>query len=267
MKIIVLTENTTANKELKKQHGLSLYIETTKHKLLVDTGDKNVFLKNAKKLGVDISAVDTVIITHGHYDHAGGLKHFLKANNTAKVFIQRSAFMPHYMKRFGLKINIGADKRLEAHKQIILADGDLQIDKELSLIVNPQGKELLPKQSKLLKKENGEYAQDDFAHEQSLIIADNKTLLISGCSHRGIVNILEKAKTKTDKAVDVCIGAFHFFKLPPNDSLITQTAERLNKENTAFYTCHCTGVKQYEELNAVMGGKIKYLATGQTIEI
>ena len=194
MKITALVENTTAGKDLEKQHGLSLYVETKKHKLLVDMGNKDIFLKNAKRLGIDISAIDTAIITHGHFDHAGGLKHFLQANDKAKVFIQKSAFTPHYINVLGLKINIGADKQFETHKQITLVDGDLRIDNELMLITNPQSKELLPKQTMLLKKENGKYLQDDFAHEQSVIITDNKTLLISGCSHRGIVNILETAK-------------------------------------------------------------------------
>ena len=78
MVIKVLSENTAAAPEFKAEHGLSLFIETGDHKILFDTGAGGVFLENAKKLGVDIAQADFAVISHGHYDHGGGVRQFLR---------------------------------------------------------------------------------------------------------------------------------------------------------------------------------------------
>lgn len=78
MKITTLIENAHASGNLISEHGLSLYIETKKHKILFDTGQSNAFILNAEKLNIDLKQVDIVIISHGHYDHIGGLIHFFE---------------------------------------------------------------------------------------------------------------------------------------------------------------------------------------------
>ncbi|MFR0986450.1 MAG: MBL fold metallo-hydrolase [Frisingicoccus sp.] len=90
MKIVNLIENTEGCSGCASEHGLSFYIET-KHKLLVDTGATDAFVRNAKMLGVDLKAVDTVILSHGHYDHGGGLPAFIKINSKAKIYIRTAA--------------------------------------------------------------------------------------------------------------------------------------------------------------------------------
>ena len=96
MIITTLVENMVIpNSNLKGQHGLSLYIETPKHKLLFDVGADDLFLTNAQEMGIDLSKVDTLIISHGHYDHGGGILSFLKINDHAKIYIHGQAFKPH----------------------------------------------------------------------------------------------------------------------------------------------------------------------------
>jgi len=80
MIIKTLVENTALSKNFGSEHGLSLYIEANSHKILFDVGASELFLENAKKLNVDISEVDYLIISHGHYDHGGGLRAFLREN-------------------------------------------------------------------------------------------------------------------------------------------------------------------------------------------
>ena len=77
MKIVNLIENTEGCSGCASEHGLSFYIETEKHKLLVDTGATDAFIQNAEILGVNLASVDTVILSHGHYDHGGGLPAFV----------------------------------------------------------------------------------------------------------------------------------------------------------------------------------------------
>ena len=88
MKIISLVENTIKS-ELKAKHGLSLYIETKKHKILFDLGPDKTLFENAVKRNIDISKVDTVIISHGHFDHGGALKKFLDVNSSANILYKK----------------------------------------------------------------------------------------------------------------------------------------------------------------------------------
>ena len=89
MKIITLMENTACREDLTASHGLSLYIETPKHNILFDMGPDNEYIHNAEKLGVDLKAVDIAVLSHGHYDHGGGLAMFRLLNDHAKIYLHR----------------------------------------------------------------------------------------------------------------------------------------------------------------------------------
>ena len=94
MKITVLAENSVCKSNslnVKAENGLSLFIEFDERKILFDTGQSDLFIHNARKMGIDLSQVDYLVISHGHFDHGGGLKHFLKINKKAKVFLHINA--------------------------------------------------------------------------------------------------------------------------------------------------------------------------------
>lgn len=112
IKVVVLVENTTESSKLKCKHGFSLYAETENHKILFDMGPDDLFLKNAEALGVDIAAIDTAVISHGHVDHCGGLKSFLKQNEQAKIYLRPQAMEGHYVKVFGFPFYVGMDRTL-----------------------------------------------------------------------------------------------------------------------------------------------------------
>ena len=90
-----LIENTSA-RGLPTEHGLSLFVETAEHKFLFDMGQTDLFARNAETLGIDLSKVDFAVLSHGHYDHGGGLPAFLAVNPTAAVYLQASAAGDHY---------------------------------------------------------------------------------------------------------------------------------------------------------------------------
>src|SRR5665648_658871 len=96
MKILTLIENLVYKQGLVAEHGLAIYLETENRKILFDTGQTGLFLQNAQKLGVDIEDIDTLILSHGHYDHTGGLYPFLEKNSKAKVYAKSSIFTPKY---------------------------------------------------------------------------------------------------------------------------------------------------------------------------
>ena len=106
MKIVTLLENTASCPGVAPQHGLSLYIETEEWKILFDMGQDDTFAVNAEQLGIDLSKVNLAVLSHGHYDHGGGLAAFLRMNKTAPVYIHTDAFGHYYN---GIEKYIGLD--------------------------------------------------------------------------------------------------------------------------------------------------------------
>lgn len=256
MKITALSENTTEY-NLPTEHGLSLYIETEGRKILFDTGQGELFAQNAEKLGVDLSAVEIAVISHGHYDHGGGLKKFLELNPHSPVYMSKYAFEPHYS---GARYN-GLDQSLKKSDRIIFTDGVTRIGDNLTLFDCNQSQKLIDFGSFGLSMiKDNRAVPDDFKHEHYLLIEEKgKRVLISGCSHKGIINIQNWFNP------DVLVGGFHFYKLPTDD-VLRSYAERLNLYDTVYYTCHCTGEEQYGFMKQHMD-RLNYICTGKTIEI
>ncbi len=274
MKIITLVENKSISDAYQSEHGFSLYIETQSHKILFDLGQGELFLENAKKMGVAVEDVDLVFISHGHYDHGGGLGAFLNANQKAKIYFKDNAFDPHYsLKHNGEKRDIGLDSALSENERFVFVKGDFKINETLSLFTDIAGKELpLEGNQKMLMNHLGEIIQDNFTHEQSLLIEENGvSLLIVGCAHSGLVNILNHLKQEVEKPIDYVMGGFHLFRPTNNDyedsNLIGQMGEAMVKSGAQFYTGHCTGLGAYEMLRTQLKERIEYLATGRVLEL
>lgn len=260
MKITVLVENTAGNKGLKTEHGLSLYIEALGKKILFDMGQTSLFNENAQTLGIDLSSVDIAVVSHGHYDHGGGLSLFLShgINTTSKVYINKHAFEPHFN---GTEKYIGLDDALSKSERIVYTDTEFSICKGIKLYPAADNITGIFSSTGLTYKKNGNHYPEDFRHEQYLMIEENgKKVLFSGCSHRGITNIEKQF------CPDVLIGGFHLSKLSCCDSELSSYAEFLNRFPTEYYTCHCTGTEQFEYLSKRMKS-LHYLHCGDQIII
>lgn len=273
MVITTLVENTKLASEYKNKHGLSFHIKTENQSILFDLGPKDVFIENAEKSNIDLADVDTVIISHGHSDHGGGLESFLKINNKAKIYIHKDAFNEHYSVVGFFKKYIGLNKDLKSNPRIILTDGDMKIDDELYLFSTVENNHKSSGfNGALYKRVNGIYLEDDFTHEQNLIIKEGeKYILFGGCAHNDIRNILDKAQAIVGKDLDYVISGFHIFNpatgRSESDTFINTLGDNLIKRNTNFYTCHCTGMKAFKMLEQRLGDKINYIATGQVLSI
>lgn len=258
MKITCLIENTSVRDDITAEHGLSLYVETDSVKLLFDMGQTELFAYNAEKLGVDLSAVDVAVLSHGHYDHGGGLARFLELNDKAPVYVSRYAFREH-LNATGKYI--GLDAGLCGSERIVFTDDYTQIGNGMSLYsCNACEMEYPTDSIGLGMIKDDEVVQDDFCHEQYLLIEEKgRRILFSGCSHKGILNIVKWFSP------DVLIGGFHLSKVPVGEKL-TEYANRLSAAGTVFYTCHCTGVAQYDFMANAMP-KLTYISAGQSITI
>lgn len=251
---------------MQTAHGLSLYIETQNHKILFDVGCDDTLLVNAERLGVDIREVDTVIISHGHRDHGGALGEFLLLNNSAKVYVQRRAFLPHFSHRREGVSDISLDRGLMEHPQVVLLDGDFRIDEELVLFRSDGGR-------KCWSGANGSLYEGDevdgFLHEQNLVIKDREgSVLVMGCGHNGVVNIMERAEEYEPR---VCVGGFHLTspsagRDEPRELLDGVVEELRRYGGVRFLTCHCTGERVYEYMSKGMSN-LGYLGCGDLVEL
>ena len=273
IKIVVLLENTTESTNLKCKHGLSLYVETETHKILFDMGPNDLFLRNAEALGVDIADVDVAVISHGHVDHSGGLKYFLEKNEKAKIYLRPQAAEEHYVKVIGIPFYAGIDKTLLSGDRFVFTDDIYKIDDEITLFSDVFGQFPLPKSDdNLFVKRNGKMIPDDFCHEQNLIITTKDSqILICGCSHAGIVNIVNRAKTIIGNEPTAVIGGLHLYepvkKRYESNEYIENVAAVLAKGKSSYYTCHCTGKKTYERMKVHLGSRMAYLRTGAEIRL
>lgn len=263
MKIQALMENTAHTEGFRTEHGLSLHIQTPEHSILFDMGASDLFLENAKRMDVDLAAVDVAVLSHGHNDHGGGLNAFLNANAKAPVYVSRYAFETHLSSSGE---DAGLDPALEQNPRIVHVGEALRLDDTLELYAcNNRKRERYMDPYGLCVRRGEAILPDDFLHEQYLLIREGeKRVLISGCSHKGVLNIVSWLRP------DVLVGGFHFMKIDPENGgreALEEAARILLAFDTQYYTCHCTGTPQYEFLSRRMGDRLRYLAAGQTVTV
>lgn len=263
MRITCLLENTAARPEIVPEHGLSLHIRLGDRRILFDMGQTEAFAENAARLGVELAAVDTAILSHGHYDHGGGMERFLRENTWAKVYHSDRAFGSHW---HGEKY-IGLDQGLRGHPRLQPVADEMSLGDGLTLYACHGKACRHPIRSAGLTVRCGEAEKpEQFDHEQYLLIeAPGRRVLISGCSHRGIANIVDWFHP------DVLVGGFHLMKMDPtrqeDSTRLEQLARELLQSGTVFYTGHCTGEAAYAFMKERMGEKLHYLRAGKTIEV
>jgi len=275
MKLITLLENGTCRMDLTAARGLSIYVETAKHKVLFDMGPDASFLNNARTLGVDLSAVDTAVLSHGHSDHGGGLEAFCRINSKAKIYLRPEALQPYYAVLPGKEpsfIGLGTPPDF-IQKRLSFTDAGLRLDDELFLFSDVEDDKTLRAVAPKLQRRTSEgFRPDGFVHEQHLLVEENgRAALLAGCGHLGIVNTLRSAKRHLGRMPDVVFGGFHLFELDPEDAeserLIAATAEALSEGNTVYYTGHCTGDWAYARLKETLGDRLRPMDCGAAAEL
>lgn len=275
MKIITLLENESCRPDLAAARGLSLYAETEKHKILFDMGPDGQFLDNARKLGIDLSAVDTAVVSHGHSDHGGGLAAFCAVNRRAKIYLRREALGAYYAVLPEREPNyIGLPPELETlAERFVFTEEDQRLDEELRLFSGvADDRTVRAVAPKLQEKTEAGFRPDGFAHEQHLLIEEHgKTVLLAGCGHLGIVNTLRAAEARLGRKPEAVFGGFHLFELDPaspeSARLIAVTAEALQEGETVYYTGHCTGEWAFARLRETLGSRLRPMNGGTAVEL
>ncbi len=266
MKITTLIDNIVYKTGLVSEHGFSVYIESGDKKILFDTGQTGIFTKNASYLGIDISSIDYCILSHGHFDHTGGLFEFCKINSKAKILLKREALL---QKCNSKKIYNGIPFSSNIFdNRIVFTNEGYKITEEIIIIpeIKIYNSTDTHMKNMLIKKGN-EFIPDEFEDEQFLILkkADN-IIIISGCSHRGITNIVKSAADRFKLPVELVIGGFHLNG--EEEETVIRIIDELNCLNISqIGVSHCTGVEKYPVLGKYFKGKLFYNFTGKIIEI
>lgn len=270
MKIINLVEDTKGDC-CDYEHGLSFYIETRQHRILMDCGATDMFLRNAERLGVDLGSVDLCVLSHGHYDHSGGLMAFAAVNPDAEIYLREGADGGHYRVDPTGERYIGIDPEIMKLPKVHVVRESMEIDQELFLMMDfPAGKGPRWSNSRLKRKEGESFVQDEFFHEQCLVIRDQgRSILLSGCAHNGILNILDRYQELFGAMPDVVISGFHMTKKSTyaQDEIeeIQDTARRLLETGALFYTGHCTSAEAFDWMKEIMGDRLLGFHSGSVI--
>lgn len=263
MKIHVLMENTACSPEFAAEHGLSLLIESNGRRILFDMGASPAFVGNACRMGLDLSMADAAVLSHGHYDHGGGISRFLELNAHAPVWVSPYAFEPHFN---AVGKDIGLDSALQSHAQICAAPAEVwtlfpgATLYAASAVSTPYGTDT----SGMTVQRGGGKEAEDFCHEQYLLLEEQgKRVVFSGCSHCGILNIAAFFRA------DVLVGGFHFMKwdVRKQSSALERVSELLLALPTRYLTGHCTGEAPFRFLKERMRERVTAFSAGQTIRL
>ena len=235
MKLTVLTENSAGGK-LLAEHGLSYLIEYDGKKILFDTGHSDIFLQNSLSLGYQLQdSVELIVLSHGHWDHGDGLQHI--SNKT--LITHPLSFTRRFRK--GSNQNIGLELSKTAIKErfnLIESKEPYFITKNIIFLGEIPRKNDFESQSTSFVDEHG---NDDFVPDDSAlaIIQDKELIIITGCSHSGICNIVEYAIqiSGIDK-VKVIMGGFHLKNAGPQTQKTVKYLKQLNAQH--ILPSHCT---------------------------
>ncbi len=240
MQLTVLVDNTTQiDKYYLGEPGLSFYLEDGQNKILFDCGYSDVFLKNAEKMGIDLSDLSVLVFSHGHDDHTGGLSCLPQSKNPVKIIAHPDTFAA---KQSG---GINAGSALRAEQLADIYDMHLSVHPQkvsghlLFLGEIPVSNDFEPR-IQFGERQTPAGFEPDFVREDSALVydTDDGIYIITGCSHAGICNIISYAKQISKKPVLGVIGGFHLKNV---DMRVQKTIAFLEKENLHILCpCHCT---------------------------
>lgn len=276
LKITTLIENSKGdNKELINEHGFSLYIEADEVKILFDTGKSGDFIKNAEKLNIDLSKLDYVILSHGHYDHSGGFMKLVdKVGASFKLIVGEKFFNPKYKltEKAGYKYNGNPFKEKFIYDNNIstkyINEDVFYINKDIMVFSNFERKNNFEKLNEnFFVKQGIEYNVDNFSDEIVLAINLHGLLfIILGCSHVGVVNILDTIIKRTGMPIYGIVGGTHLIEA--DELRLNSTIDFLKEKKVAILgVSHCTGENAVREIKREFKERFLDNSTGNIIKI
>jgi 7,8-dihydropterin-6-yl-methyl-4-(beta-D-ribofuranosyl)aminobenzene 5'-phosphate synthase len=273
MVITTLIENLVYGKGMVSENGLSFFLDTGRCKILIDTGQTGNFVLNAQNLGIDLSETDFLVLTHGHYDHTGGIEDFLDKNDRAKIVSKPDTFSPKFKSKnyigFPQSINIPKERVIHLENFMELTDCvfvGTTIKSFYDIDNHKDGFKVMQEK---------DYIPDNFDDELFICIKRNEKIsIISSCSHNGITNIIETAKQHFKLPVSTVVGGFHtknasrFHTKNASPDAVGHIIKYFNENDVEnIGICHCTGIENYPLIKTGCTGNVFYNYTGSRIQI
>jgi 7,8-dihydropterin-6-yl-methyl-4-(beta-D-ribofuranosyl)aminobenzene 5'-phosphate synthase len=279
MKLLTLIENTAASDKLYIEHGLSFYIEHKDEKILFDTGASGLFAKNAQRMLIDLKKLDAAVLSHNHNDHTGGLDTLLGYQPSIKIYAKKAVLNGFFKKTgvFRIPIGLGAEYFEKRAENFVLFNNFQQLADGLFLMSNEVFGECVTDKTLLMKKD-GKAVHDDYEHELFMVVfpsgePEDGIVVISSCSHAGVVNILNTVRNTWEGAPILgFVGGIHLTanggkKLLASFEEIEKIAAEIKAMDIGqIYVCHCTGQKGYERFKIHLGDQVQYLRAGEELE-
>ena len=278
MRVTVLMENSTPSSRLAARHGLSLWLELDDgRRVLFDMGPNDGFLANALSLGVDMTEADLAVVSHGHYDHGGGLGAFLAACGDAgrdvPVYVREHAFEEHVSGTPERHHAIGLDPALATDPRVRPTGERCDLGGGLALFSTARRAHPTARSNgRLMERRDGALVPDRFLHEQSLLVREGDRLaLVSGCSHGGVLNLMDAAEELAGAPLTSVVAGFHLMDpsggTVEDEGLTRSLARELAARPARYLTCHCTGTDAFALLRDELGERVSYLHVGSRVTL
>ncbi len=290
MKFTFLSDNKTENALCEAEWGLSLLIESGGHKILFDVGSSPMFAQNARKLRVNLTDVEAVVISHGHFDHTQGMEKFCEINADAPVYIHKNAISKCYgtdedgnIENYNCGIRWSEDFTVEVSKRAVFTENVVKLNDTMTLIGNIKPLDEFPMTEKFYRpaRSSKEFVDcdglsngvetrlvvDDMSHEQVLVVEEEAGLYVfSGCSHTGMMAIIKRVQDEfPGKRIAAIMAGMHLYPLTKEQrEQVVDAIYSLGVE--CLYPVHCTGMDAIIMFKQRLGDKCVIASAGETYE-
>lgn len=266
--------NNTAPDNLQCEHGLSFWIEYNGKNILFDTGQTNILENNAKQIGVDLASTDTVILSHGHYDHTGGIPSVYAAAPKFTLYLHPRAMDMKYSRKANKLKNIGMSDATRKVVNLIESRG--------KLIWTESPKEVFPgffitgtiPRKTSFENTGGDFhldenctCRDEVLDDQAIYFKTEKGLVVLlGCAHAGVVNTLDYVSRLTgEECIYAVLGGMHLMNASQNRMVLTiEAMKKYNIQKNGL--AHCTGNTAMKTLKNAFNGKCFECLAGNQIK-
>lgn len=271
LEISILIDNYVELTGLKAEHGLSMIVEEEDHRILFDCGQSSQIIKNAKKLNLELDDLNQIVLSHGHFDHTGGLLAVLELNKNIDVYGHPGIFDKKYSRKKQQKY-IGIQEKREFYEKkganFILSAESIKLTKNIYTTGQIPGVTSFEKvDESFIKMKDDEYKKDEILDDLSLVIERKEgIILILGCAHSGIINTLKHVVDMTGRDNFLLItGGMHL--AGKENYYVEKILEEINRYKiNCLVPAHCSGAANLPLFEKYFGDKLIYGSTGKVFK-